>query len=389
MTLSRSLLIVSSVLSFAVICHAVIIGQSGAQSGAQPGSTPVKREPFGKMADGKAVERFTLTNANGVVLQAINYGGIITSLRVPDRNGRLDDIVLGFDNLDGYLKDHPFFGAIIGRYGNRIAKGAFTLEGKTYKLATNNGVNHLHGGNKGFDKVLWAAEPVAGRNAIAFTRTSPDGEEGYPGNLRVRVTYTLTDANELIVDYSATTDKATPVNLTQHSYFNLAGQASGDILGHQLMINADRYTPVDDSLIPTGELAPVAGTPFDFRKSTAIGERINQKDAQLTNGKGYDHNWVLNRKGDGRQLAARVVEPKTGRTLEITTTEPGIQFYSGNFLDGTLTGKAGAVYKHRTGFCLETQHYPDSPNQPKFPSTILKPGAEYKTSTVFTFGVAK
>jgi len=389
MTLSRSLLIVSSVLSFAVLCHAVIIGQSGAQSGAQPGSTPVKREPFGKMADGKAVERFTLTNANGVVLQAINYGGIITSLRVPDRNGRLDDIVLGFDNLDGYLKDHPFFGAIIGRYGNRIAKGAFTLEGKTYKLATNNGVNHLHGGNKGFDKVLWAAEPVAGRNAIAFTRTSPDGEEGYPGNLRVRVTYTLTDANELIVDYAATTDKATPVNLTQHSYFNLAGQASGDILGHQLMINADRYTPVDDTLIPTGELAPVAGTPFDFRKSTAIGERINQKDAQLTNGKGYDHNWVLNRKGDGRQLAARVVEPKTGRTLEITTTEPGIQFYSGNFLDGTLTGKAGAVYKHRTGFCLETQHYPDSPNQPKFPSTILKPGAEYKTSTVFTFGVAK
>ena len=381
MTLSRSLLIVSSVLSFAVICHAVII--------AQPGSTPVKREPFGKMADGKAVERFTLTNANGVVLQAINYGGIITSLRVPDRNGRLDDIVLGFDNLDGYLKDHPFFGAIIGRYGNRIAKGAFTLEGKTYKLATNNGVNHLHGGNKGFDKVLWTAEPVAGRNAIAFTRTSPDGEEGYPGNLRVRVTYTLTDANELIVDYSATTDKATPVNLTQHSYFNLAGQASGDILGHQLMINADRYTPVNDTLIPTGELAPVAGTPFDFRKSTAIGERINQKDAQLTNGKGYDHNWVLNRKGDGRQLAARVVEPKTGRTLEITTTEPGIQFYSGNFLDGTLTGKAGAVYKHRTGFCLETQHYPDSPNQPKFPSTILKPGAEYKTSTVFTFGVAK
>ena len=385
MTLSRSLLIVSSVLSFAVICHAVII----AQSGAQPGSTPVKREPFGKMADGKAVERFTLTNANGVVLQAINYGGIITSLRVPDRNGRLDDIVLGFDNLDGYLEDHPFFGAIIGRYGNRIAKGAFTLEGKTYKLATNNGVNHLHGGNKGFDKVLWTAEPVAGRNAIAFTRTSPDGEEGYPGNLRVRVTYTLTEANELIVDYSATTDKATPVNLTQHSYFNLAGQASGDILGHQLMINADRYTPVNDTLIPTGELAPVAGTPFDFRKSTAIGERINQKDAQLTNGKGYDHNWVLNRKGDGRQLAARVVEPKTGRTLEITTTEPGIQFYSGNFLDGTLTGKAGAVYKHRTGFCLETQHYPDSPNQPKFPSTILKPGAEYKTSTVFTFGVAK
>lgn len=378
MTLSRSLLIV---LSFAVVCHAVIV--------AQPGRKPIKREPFGRMPDGQAVERFTLTNARGVVLQAINYGGIITSLRVPDRNGRFDDIVLGFDNLDGYLKDNPFFGAIIGRYGNRIGKGAFTLEGKTYKLATNNGVNHLHGGNKGFDKVLWTAEPVAGRNAIAFTRTSPDGEEGYPGNLRVRVTYTLTDANELIVDYSATTDKATPVNLTQHSYFNLAGQTSGDILGHQLMLNAERYTPVDDTLIPTGELAPVAGTPFDFRKSTAIGDRINQEDPQVTNGKGYDHNWVLNRKGDGRQLAARVVEPTTGRTLEITTTEPGIQFYSGNFLDGTLTGKAGAVYKHRTGFCLETQHYPDSPNQPTFPSTILKPGAEYQTSTVFTFGIAK
>ena len=378
MTLSRSLLLI---LSLAVFCHAVILGQ--------PARTPIKREPFGKMPDGQTVERFTLTNKNGVVVQAISYGGIITSLRVPDRAGRFDDIVLGFDNLDGYLKDHPFFGAIIGRFGNRIAKGAFTLEGKTYKLATNNGPNHLHGGNKGFDKVLWTAEPVAGSNAIAFTRTSPDGEEGYPGNLRVRVTYTLTDANELIVDYLATTDKATPVNLTQHSYFNLAGQASGDILGHQLMLNADRYTPVDDTLIPTGELAPVTGTPFDFRKLTAIGARINQENPQITSGKGYDHNWVLNRKGEGRQLAARVVEPKTGRTMEITTTEPGIQFYSGNFLDGTLTGKAGAVYKHRTGFCLETQHYPDSPNQPKFPSTILKPGTEYKTSTVFTFGVAK
>jgi aldose 1-epimerase len=349
----------------------------------------VAREPFGTMPDGKTVERFTLTNANGLELKAISYGGIITSLRVPDREGQLDDIVLGFDNLDGYLKDHPFFGAIIGRYGNRIGKGQFTLAGKTYKLATNNGPNHLHGGVKGFDKVLWTVEPVAGANALAFSRTSVDGEEGYPGNLRVRVTYTLTDKNELVVEYHATTDKATPVNLTQHSYFNLAGQATGDILGHELMLNADRYTPVDDTLIPTGELAPVAGTPFDFRKSTAIGARIDNDDPQLKAGKGYDHNWVLARKGTGLQLAARVFEPKSGRTMAIATTEPGIQFYSGNFLDGTLTGKGGAVYKHRTGLCLETQHYPDSPNKPKFPTTILRPGAEYRTRTVFTFGVAK
>ena len=354
----------------------------------QAGKTAVKREPFGKMPDGKPVQRFTLTNANGVELKAISYGGVITSLRVPDRTGKLDDIVLGFDTLDGYLKDHPFFGAIIGRYGNRIGKAQFSLDGKVYKLAANNGPNHLHGGTKGFDKVLWSVEPI-GSNGLAFTRTSPDGEEGYPGNLRMRVTYTLSDKNELIVEYHATTDKATPVNLTQHSYFNLAGQSSGDILGHELMLNADRYTPVDDTLIPTGELAAVAGTPFDFRKPTAIGARINNDNPQLKVGKGYDHNWVLNRKGAGLELAARVHEPKTGRTLEITTTEPGIQFYAGNFLDGTLTGKGGAVYKHRTGFCLETQHYPDSPNQPKFPTTTLKPGAEYRTRTVFTFGVAK
>jgi aldose 1-epimerase len=346
------------------------------------------RAPFGTLPGGESVEIFTLTNANGVELKAIGYGGIITSLKVPDRSGKLDDIVLGFDRLDDYLKDHPFFGAIIGRYGNRIAKGQFTLDGQTYKLATNNGPNHLHGGTKGFDKVPWKVEP-AGKNALTFSRVSADGEEGYPGNLRVQVTYTLTDKNELQVDYLATTDKATPVNLTQHSYFNLAGQASGDILGHQLMLNADRYTPVDETLIPTGKLAPVAGTPFDFTKPTAIGARINNADPQLKNGQGYDHNWVLNRKGAGLQLAARVIEPKTGRTMEISTTEPGIQFYSGNFLDGKLTGKGGAVYKHRTGFCLETQHFPDSPNQPSFPSTILKPGQEYRSRTVFTFGVTK
>ena len=379
MTLLRSLLLL---LPLVLLFHVA----SGFGQGARHS---VRRQPFGKMPDGRAVERFTLTNAGGIEVDAISYGGIITSLRVPDRDGRTGDIVLGFDSLDGYLKDDPFFGAIIGRYGNRIAKAAFTLDGKTYKLAANNGPNHLHGGVKGFDKVLWAAQPVPGRNAVTFSRTSPDGEEGYPGTLRVQVTYTLTDANELIVDYRATTDKATPVNLTQHSYFNLAGHASGDILGHQLMLNADRYTPVDATLIPTGELAPVAGTPFDFRRLTAIGARIGNDDPQLKHGGGYDHNWVLNRAGTGRQLAARVVEPTTGRTMEIATTEPGMQFYSGNFLDGTLTGKGGAVYKHRTGFCLETQHFPDSPNQPDFPSTILRPGEEYRTSTVFTFGVAK
>ena len=378
MSVFRTLL---ALVPFAILC--TVVAGAG-----QATKTPIKREAFGKMPDGKAVERFTLTNASGVELKAISYGGIITSLRVPDRTGKFDDVVLGFDSLDGYLKDHPFFGAIIGRYGNRIGKAQFTLDGKTYKLAANNDVNSLHGGTKGFDKVLWTVEPV-GNNALAFTRTSPDGEEGYPGNLRTRVTYTLTDKNELIVEYHATTDKPTPVNLTQHSYFNLAGHASGDILGHELMINADRYTPVDAKLIPTGELAPVQGTPFDFRKPTAIGARINNDHPQLKAGLGYDHNWVLNRTGTGLELAARVREPKTGRTLEISTTEPGIQFYAGNFLDGKLTGKGGAVYKHRTGFCLETQHYPDSPNQPRFPPTTLRPGAEYKTRTVFTFGVSK
>jgi aldose 1-epimerase len=320
---------------------------------------------------------------------AIAYGGIITSLKVPDRNGTLGDVVLGFDHLEGYLKGHPFFGAIVGRYGNRIGGATFTLDGQTYTLAKNNGPNHLHGGVKGFDKVLWKMAAIAGQNAIELTRTSPDGEEGYPGNLAVKVTYTLTDRNELIVDYEATTDKATPVNLTQHSYFNLAGEGSGDILGHELTINADRYTPVDATLIPTGEIASVEGTPFDFRQATPIGARINADHPQLKAGGGYDHNWVLNRSGEGLQLAARVVEPKSGRTLEVRTLEPGVQFYAGNFLDGSITGKGGHVYGHRTGFCLETQHYPDSPNKPNFPSTILQQGQQYKTRTVFTFGVAR
>jgi len=338
---------------------------------------------------GTPVDEVTLKNRRGVELHAISYGGIITSLKVPDRAGKPGDIVLGFDKPESYWADPPppFFGAIVGRYGNRIGKGKFTLDGKPYSLATNNGVNHLHGGNKGFDKVLWTIttkDAPEGSQAI-FSRTSKDGEEGYPGNLQVRVTYTLTEKNELIVDYHATTDKATPVNLTQHSYFNLAGEGTGDILGHQLTIDADRYTPVDDTLIPTGELAPVQGTPFDFRQPTAIGARIDQDNPQLKNGKGYDHNWVLTRKGTGLQHAARLTDPKSGRTMDVATTEPGLQFYSGNFLDGTIKGKGGHVYAHRSGLCLETQHFPDSPNKPKFPSTILQPGKAYESRTVFTF----
>jgi aldose 1-epimerase len=345
--------------------------------------------PYGKTAEGHAVTMFALTNANGLELRAMTYGGIITSLKVPDRDGAMGDIVLGFGRLDEYVKESPYFGAIVGRYGNRIARGQFTLDGRSYTLAKNNGPNHLHGGRNGFDKAVWQAAPSANGAAVTFSRTSPDGEEGYPGNLQVRVSYTLTDSNELIVDYHATTDKATPINLTQHTYFNLTGDVAGDILGHELTIRADRFTLVDATLIPTGELAPVQGTPFDFRKPTAIGARINQPNEQLVNGKGYDHNWVLNRNGRGLEPAVRVVEPKSGRTLDIATTEPGLQFYSGNVLDGTIRGKGGRAYAHRTGFCLETQHFPDSPNHPAFPSTILRPGQEYSTKTVFTFGVAK
>jgi aldose 1-epimerase len=349
----------------------------------------VKREAFGSVA-GRAIERFTLTNSNGVEVSAITYGGIITSITTPDRSGAPGDIVLGFDSIDGYLGGHPFFGAIIGRYGNRIAKGRFTIDTQEHKLATNNGPNHLHGGIKGFDKQIWQAEvlpPAAGQSGVAFTYTSADGEEGYPGRLDVEVTYTLNDRNELSVDYLARTDKATHVNLTQHSYFNLAG--GGDILGHELTIDADRYTPVDATLIPTGEIAPVEGTPFDFRKATAIGARIDAPHPQIKVGPGYDHNWVLSGSGGGLQRAARVVEPRSGRTLEVSTTEPGMQFYAGNFLDGKLIGKRGQSYGRRSGFCLETQHFPDTPNQSNFPTTLLKPGQEYKSRTVFTFGTIK
>jgi len=364
--------------AFAICAIAALSGQR------QPGKSGVARAPFGKMPDGRAVEQFTLTNANGVEVRAITYGGIITAIRVPDRTGAFGDIALGFDRLEDYLKGHPFFGTIVGRYGNRIAGGKFTLDGRTYTLATNNGPNHLHGGKVGFDKAVWSAEPAPNGAGVVLTHTSPDGDEGYPGTLKARVTYTLTDKNELVVDYQATTDKPTPVNLTQHTYFNLTG--SGSILDHEITINADRYTPVDATLIPTGELASVDGTPFDFRRPMAVGARIDQPHPQLKNGNGYDHNFVLNGQAGVLRAAARIADPKSGRTVDISTTEPGVQFYTGNFLDGTLTGKGKQVYQRRAGLCLETQHYPDSPNQPAFPSSIVRPGKEYRTTTVFRFG---
>ncbi len=355
------------------------------------GQARVKKESFGKTSDGQGVDIYTLTNSHGVEAKIMNYGGIVTSLKVPDRNGQLDDVVLGFDNLDAYLKGHPYFGAIIGRYGNRIAKGRFKLNGVEYKLAVNNGENHLHGGLKGFDKVVWNARGLRVPNAAALELTylSKDGEEGYPGNLSVKVIYTLTNANELKIDYSATTDKDTVVNLTNHSYFNLAGPGNGDILDHRLFINAARFTPTDAGSIPTGELRSVRGTPFDFTRPTVIGARINQDYDQLKLGKGYDHNFVLNGRMGTLRQAARVYESTTGRMMEVWTTEPGMQFYTGNFLDGTLTGKDGKVYQQRYGFCLETQHYPDSPNKRSFPTTVLRKGARYHTTTTYKFSTAK
>lgn len=348
----------------------------------------MRQTPFGTLPDGSAVALFTLTNKNGVEVRAMSYGAIIQAIRTPDRTGQIDDIVLGYDTAAEYVEKPSYFGAIVGRYANRIANGRFVLDGRTYQLATNNGRNHLHGGVKGFDKVNWKGDIAADERgqSVTFSYRSADGEEGYPGTLDAFVSYTLTDANELIVDYRATTSARTVVNLSQHSFFNLAGQASRDVLDHELQIDADRYTPVDDTLIPTGELAPVADTPFDFRTPTAIGKRISVEHVQLARGRGYDHNYVLTRTGAALQRAARVVEPSTGRMMEISTTEPGLQFYSGNFLDGTITGKQGRVVRHRYGFCLETQHFPDSPNQPSFPSTVLEPGAEYRSTTVFRFG---
>jgi len=342
--------------------------------------------PFGTTRSGEAVELYTLTSAKGAEATITNYGGVVVSLRVPDRTGKLDDVVLGFDTIDGYLGDPPapYFGALIGRYGNRIAKGRFTLNGTEYKLAQNNGVNALHGGLQGFDKVVWKAKSP-GPQSLELTYFSRDGEEGYPGNLTSTVVYTVTDNNELKLDYSATTDKDTVLNLTNHSYFNLAGQGEGDVQQHTMTINADKFTPVDETLIPTGELRSVDGTPFDFRQPKTIGERIDGADQQLKFGGGYDHNYVLNVSGAAPELAVRVTEPKSGRVMEVLTTQPGVQLYTGNKLDGKLRGKGGKAYLSRYGFCLETQHFPDSPNKPAFPSVVLKPGERYQSTTIYRF----
>ncbi len=341
----------------------------------------IQKQAFGLLPGGENVDLYVLTNKNGLQARIMTYGATLVSLRIPDRNGNLGDITLGCDSLEDYMAASPYFGSTVGRYANRIAKGRFTLEGVEYVLATNNGENHLHGGIQGFDKVLWGAEPFKqeGSLGVKFVYFSKDGEEGYPGNMACRVTYVLTDDDELRITYEAETDKATPVNLTHHSYFNLAGQGEGDILSHELMIAADAYTPVDAGLIPTGEIRRVEDTPMDFRAPHTIGERIAQVEG------GYDHNYVLRNNGGSLALAARVVEPGSGRVMEIHTTEPGIQFYSGNFLDGTITGKAGKVYEKHYGFCLEPQHFPDSPNKPDFPSTVLVPGDKYLSVTLFKF----
>jgi aldose 1-epimerase len=368
-----------------VLLGLALCGLSPAQKTSSKHKDEAQKQSFGTR-NGRAVNLYTLTNAHGVEIRAMNYGGIITSIRVPDRRGQLADIVLGHETLEGYTPNPPYLGAVVGRYANRIANGTFTLDGKTYTLPKNDGPNTLHGGVKRtFDKVVWDDEALKGKNGVAFSYLSKDGEEGFPGNLKIKVTYTLMDSNELVIDYEATTDKATPINVSQHSYFNLAGEGTGDILGHELMLNAGRFTPVDKNLIPTGELRPVKGTPLDFTTPAKIGARIDDNYEQLALGKGYDHNFVINRKVSGMVLAARAYEPGSGRVLEVSTDQPGLQFYSGNFLDGTVTGKQGHVYKRRYGFCLETQHFPDSPNHPEFPSTILKPGATFHTKTVFKF----
>jgi aldose 1-epimerase len=377
-------------LSLALIALSLLAGTIGCRKTEAPAPAPaaakglptmnITKESFGRLPDGTAVDIFTLVNRHGLKARIMTYGAILVSLDLPDRAGVLADCVLGYASLDGYLKTSPYFGAIVGRTGNRIAKARFTLDGQTYTLAANNDANSLHGGLKGFDKVVWTAEPFEEANGVGVKLgyLSKDGEEGYPGNLKVGVVYLLTNDDELRIDYEAVTDKATPVNLTHHSYFNFTG-GKRDVLAHELFLAADRYTPVDAGLIPTGRLDPVAGTPMAFSEPTAIGARI----AQVAGG--YDHNYVLTSGGGAMALAARVFEPGSGRVMEILTDQPGIQFYSGNFLDGTIAGKGGQVYGRHWGFCLETQHFPDSPNHPAFPSTILRPGETYRTRTIHKF----
>ena len=368
-------------LAIAGLCAACLVGCAG-----MPDSrATIASAPFGAVPDGTPVEIYTLRNSRGMEAGIMTYGGIVVSLKVPDKDGRFADVVLGYDNLNAYVANNPMFGALVGRYGNRIANGQFTLDGKTYTLAKNNGPNHLHGGIKGFDKKVWKvarAEVGPDGPRLELTYFSKDGEEGYPGDLSVTATYTLTEDNALRLDFTATTDKDTVCNLTHHSYFNLRG--GGDILSHLVYINADKFTPVDNTLIPTGELRPVAGTPLDFRTPMAIGARINSTDEQIKFGNGYDHNWVLNKKGEELSLAARVTEPASGRVMEVLTTEPGVQFYTANFLDG-ITGKYGRAYKPHDAVCFEPQHFPDSPNHPGFPSTELKPGETYHNTIIYKF----
>jgi len=349
----------------------------------------ITQTEYGTTEDGTPVDLFTLVNENGVEMKVTNYGGIITELKVPDKNGEPGDVVLGFDNLEDYIESNPFFGALVGRYGNRIAEGKFTLDGQEYTLVQNNGPNHLHGGTKGFDKKVWKAEPAETEEGpqLKLSYLSEHMEEGYPGNLDVEVTYTLTNDDAVRIDYKATTDQKTIVNLTNHSYFNLSNEPGSKILDHEVMLNAEQFVPVDETLIPTGELQDVEGTPMDFTEPTAIGTRIDTDHEQTQFGKGYDHTWVINGTPGELRLGATVYEPNSGRFMEMLTTEPGVQFYTGNFLDGKHTGKGETVYGHRTGFCLETQHYPDSPNQPNFPSVELNPGETYETTTVYKFSV--
>ena len=381
----------TKLVGYILAAAAMFVFGCGKQPAGEPQAEPQSKEVnvmsadtdiFGQMPDGTQIDLFTLTNPSGLRARIMTYGATLVSLETPDRDGNIADIILGFDTLEGYLTDHPYFGVIVGRYANRIGKGKFTLDGVEYTLATNNGENHLHGGIKGFDKVAWRLEEIKAEGDEAFVTLSymsKDGEEGYPGNLFCRVTYTLTKDDELKISYEAETDKTTIINLTNHAYWNLAGQGTGDILGHELMLNADKYTPVDEGLIPTGEIKAVKDTPMDFTSPMTIGSRIDQVPG------GYDHNYLLNSGGGSMAPAARVYEPTTGRVLEIQTLQPGIQFYSGNFLDGSITGKSAKVYNKHYGFCLETQHYPDSPNKPDFPSVVLKPGQKYSTETIHKF----